>query len=236
MLLLSDIKKQAEQFRAKKKADVVYIPEESRPFHEFHARGVLTVRYVNGDDWKKVGEDMVANPDAYLYLDEWSVAGSRKLYPKKPKMLTHKDRMEALFESVSADDEKVYTFVVGQEQTKFKVHSSIVKSMLQVPLLNDHMMEAVSKTVILPDDSVAPFEVFVKFLYKLEVSEKDMWKHCYGLLRLANKYCVEMLHFMCEWYLCWRVQVVIVTPLRRVYVSQPRDNPLTAPFGRTSRP
>ena len=122
-------------------------------------------------------------------------------------MLTHEARMGALLASASADDEKVYTFIIGPSQTKINVHASIMRSMLQVPLLNDSMAEAASKTVTLPDDDAVSFEVFVKFMYKLEVSENDMWQHCYGLLRLSNKYCIEMLHYMCEWYLCWRVQV-----------------------------
>ena len=223
MLDLNDIRKQAAQFRAKKHGEAVYVPEESRPYNQYSIRGVITIRFFSAEEWAELGEEFISNPARYLYME--AANGGRKFYPERPIMLTHEARMGALLASASADDEKVYTFIIGPSQTKINVHASIMRSMLQVPLLNDSMAEAASKTVTLPDDDAVSFEVFVKFLYKLEVSENDMWQHCYGLLRLANKYCIEMLHYMCEWYLCWRVQVRAMRrapAMRRTHSPAPR--------------
>lgn len=209
MMCLANVKKQAEDFYARKRDDehVIYVPEESRPNTRFLIRGVLTVRFVSASEWETFSKDMRAYPRRFLYMKTSSVISIEHRYPVKPKMITHQERMADLLRLASSEDEVIFTFIVGPSKTRFTVHAGIVKLTLPVPLLNGEMMEGRQKTVVLPDDCAETFDVFVKFIYNLEVKETDMWKHAAGLLRLANKYGVEMLHYMCEWYLCWRVQV-----------------------------
>ena len=199
------IGERAEEFLKMKECNVIYIPPESRPHHKFTIHGVLTVRIVDPDIWGIRKADMEKRPAVYLYSDTELYPTYNRIYPEKQRITTLEDKMDSMFENGSDEDNGKYTFVVNGES--IFVHSNIITPSMEVPLTNAGMSESATKTVVLPDEKVAPFKVFIRFLYTLRVTEADMWTHAVDLLRLSDKYRVGMLHYMCEWYLCWHTQV-----------------------------
>jgi hypothetical protein len=220
LLSVKKVKKDALEFQEKaamKQGDVIYVPEELRPTQKFIIHGVITVRFVNADDWRDHYDDMKQFPEVYLYMHVKSFVTGNRIYPQKPRMMTQKERMDRMLSQASSADEGIYTFLVGPQQVAMTAHANIVNSLLSVPLLNAGMVEGSTKTVRLPEEDEFSFRIFLKYLYTLEVSEVDMWDHSYRLLGLANKYNIEMLHYMCEWYLCWNVQVLIFLVVNFVF-------------------
>jgi hypothetical protein len=199
------IGERAGDFKKMKDSNIIYIPPESKPYQKYTIHGVLTVRCVAPDIWKDRKADIAERPAVYLYLDTGLFPSYSRVYPEKQRIITLKEKMASMHDNVSDEDNGKYKFIV--DGTEILVHSNIVNSAMEAPLTDTGMSESAKKTVVLQEEKVEPFKVFVRFLYTLDVHETDMWIHAVDLLRLADKFVEKMLHYMCEWYLCWYIQV-----------------------------
>ena len=191
-------------FKIKRNREVVYVPPDSAPYYPFVLSGIATIRTVSAEEWALRKDDMTKSPNAYLYL---STTKSNH-YPDERPMLTHEARMRNMLSGVSEADNGVYTLIVGSGEVRFEVHANVLNSLVtDVRILNRMFTEGKNRTVRLPDDDPDTIRVFIQFVYTLEVADHDMEKYAAGLLQLTDKFFVRMLHYLCEWYLCWKVQV-----------------------------
>ena len=171
------------------------------PDFDYAIRGLITYRVVSEKDWSDRNEDMCSNPSRYLYLTE---DGQR--YPEPPAMVTHESRMADFLARSAEATAGFTTFRVGAKKTEFRVDDNLLQSVVKVPLLHEWTIEGAPKTVKLLYDDAIDFKVFHEFIHTLKVSDQDLSKHASHLLMFATKYQIEMLHYICEYYLCWCIQ------------------------------
>jgi hypothetical protein len=197
----SEIEEDAKRYKSEQEK-IVYVDEGLKPTHiTYKISGTITYRLIPGYIWSDVSKDMIEKPAHYLYLTE-----DDQLYPEKPAMITLKSRAEYILSNPIDSIGCFTTFIVGESETVFRVDDICIKQLIEVPLAYEGMSEGSSKTVKLPCDDVESFKVLHRFLVTLEVSQSDMQDNVYCLMEFANKYQIKMLHYMCEYYLCWRVQ------------------------------
>lgn len=69
------------------------------------------------------------------------------------------------------------------------------------------MAESARGYVELPEDDPELFTILARYIFTMRVGCLNLRSNAMGLLGLANKYDVPSLHYICESYLCWKVQV-----------------------------
>jgi hypothetical protein len=204
MFTVDELSAASIDYKLKKNREIIYVPPALAPYHPFILSGIATIRTVSAEEWAANTDDMMKSPTPYLYI---STTKSNH-YPEKPLMLTHEMRMQNMLGGVSEADNGVYTLLIGPGEVRFEVHANVLNTLVtDVQILNRMFTEGKDRTVRLPEDDPGTIRVFIKFIYTLEVSDEDMDKYSVKLLQLADKFFVQMLHYLCEWYLCWKVQV-----------------------------
>lgn len=193
---------------ANRESQTVYIDGERPQSIDYTIQGILTYRVIPDPqcgDMTHEAQNFVCEvknfPWRFLYLTE-----EKQHYPAKPAMLTQESRMANLLASAADSTGGVTTFRVGPSETEFKVDDRLLTSVFKVPIAHEQMREGSTKIVMLPEENPAVFKIVQTFVFTLDVPTSDMKKYVFELLQFSDKYACEMLHWKCEYYLCWRVQ------------------------------
>ena len=195
---------------ALEEAKIIYLEQPPPKVIDYCMHGMITYRVISDVHWADVQTDIKTNPSRFLYLPE-----GNQLYPKRPInefMVTHESRMRFLLENVADLTGGVTTFIVGHEQAEFRIDDKVLHSLVKIPLAYEGMKEGQCKTVRLREEDPGMFKVFQKFIYTLEVSDHDLKEYALLLFKFAHMYEIFMLRYICEYYICWRIQNTVVSP------------------------
>ena len=209
----------ALDLRAKESAEnsIVVIdapPTTDKPdviVHDYFLNGKLTIRFPSAEEWSKRKSEITKNPCEYLFLNP------RKIHTPRPPNLpaaTHAEdslrtSMYKLLERAPSDGD--VTFIVGPNKQRVKAHEFIVKMATPKECFHQGFKDGQAKEVEIPSTSVDVFKALLAYFYTRTVADADLTKHALELLELGDEYQIPELCRKCEAYMCWKMQVCVMT-------------------------